>query len=387
MKKSIKSQLLIASLISAIYSSHASAAYPVTVINFPAFTVPIVTAVTGASTAIVGAITTSTAAIVSALQMQNAQSRADMQQQNSFNKALTEGAQNYDKMYRLQEHAARVNKERGGTEFNSARMDSGCEAMMLGGTISNGISAKQDDKAMVTKQLLSARLVNEDAHHESRVAAKLHADLFCSTEDVSRGRCTKVADEKYQNADLKATNFLEPNETATYDETQKLAAESYMRDVVNNGASQAMPKALEKTAAGKAYVAKQVNEQRKIDLAANSMAEMYAMRLNNPGLGAKAGLTQTPDISVMGVIKTYATKFLDPAWTASFGSMSSEDLIAEQTRLMAFSTFMDYQTFLQQERMESLIATQLLEQVKGSSRAELASLRKTAQDAEGRRIK
>jgi hypothetical protein len=87
----------------------------------------------------------------------------------------------------------------------------------------------------------------------------------------------------------------------------------------------------------------------------------------------------TQNASVMGVINHYASKFLDPQWNVSIGSLSKTDLMKEQARMMAFSNWMDYQTYMQLERTEAMVATQLLDQVKASSEARLDRLRSRAQ--------
>ena len=370
-----KNSVALALLISAaLMPSSANAVGPVYVTNFSQVT----SVISSTSARIVTAVTAGATSIVNALLSMSSQTHADLERQNAFNKALNETAQNYDKQYKLQEHTADIESKYGSSDPTSQQQSDACEVIALGGNLSTAIANKRERSTALANDFLHNNTATEDPMTSARNTLKLHSDNFCSDEDKSRGRCSTVAPLDLQGADLKASNLFEPNETLTYGDKESLAAKEYISNLVSAAPTPALSKRAEATPAGRAYLAAQFTEQRKLDIAAHSLREIFASREEEPGLGTKVNMP-TPNASVMGVIKHYASRFLDPAWTTSFGSMNEIDLLREQTRLMAFKTFMDYQSYMQGERTEAIVATLAIDQIKSNPSPDLNALRQKAQ--------
>ncbi|PPC84819.1 MAG: hypothetical protein CTY35_00420 [Methylotenera sp.] len=337
----------------------------------------VVGAVNAASSAITSAISASTSAITAAILNLSSQNHADAERQNAVQKALSEAEQNYDKQYKLQEHAAAIEAKYGSVDANSQQQSDACEAIAIGSNLGKVIQDKRETKNALANETIVKNTMTEDVFTPARNTLKVHADNFCSDADKERGRCSKVAPPELQGADLKASNLFEPNETMTYGEKESIAAKEFINNLVSANPTPALSKRAEATPAGRTYLAAQYTEQRKLDVAAHSLREIFASREEEPGLGRKVNMN-TENASVMGVIQHYASKFLDPAWTASFGAMNETDMLREQTRMMAFKTWMDYQSFLQAERTEAIVAMQSLDQIKANAAGKLEPLRQKA---------
>lgn len=346
----------------------------VVVTNAAEISSPIVMAVNGATSA----ITSGTSAIVQAILKLSTQNQANAERQNVVLKNITEAAQNYDKDYRLQEHIARIDREVGDTREGSAAQNSACNAIAVTTNLATAISDKREIKKQMAVNTLKINTLTEDPQQVARRGLATHFENFCSEEDKERGRCKNLAPVELQNADLKAETLLEPNETYTYGEKESIAAKSYIDSLISHDPAPVLSKKAESTPAGRAYLTEQHALQRKLDIPAHSLREIVASREEVAGLGVRANMG-TQNASVMGVINHYASKFLDPQWNVSIGSLSKTDLMKEQARMMAFSNWMDYQTYMQLERTEAMVATQLLDQVKASSEARLDRLRSRAQ--------
>lgn len=334
----------------------------------------------GAAT-VSSAIATLGTTLNSAILSLSSQNQANAERQNTVNKALMEAAQNYDKAYRLQEHAARIDSEFGSADPSSVTQSAACAAIAVGSNLATALNEKRETKSALADVMLQTNTGTMNPMEVQRKSIRVHADNFCSDDDVARGRCRRQAPAELQNADLKASVLFSPGENMTYGDKQELAATEYINNLVAASPTPALSPRQESTPAGLAYRAAMQAEHRKLDIAAESLREIVASRKGEPGLGTKVGMP-TPDASVLGVMAHYASKFLDPAWMSSLAGMGQADHLREQTRLMAFQTWMEYQAYLQSERMESIVAVQLIDQVKNSRSPELEALRRNAQMAE-----
>ncbi|MFL9611161.1 hypothetical protein ACKF11_13830 [Methylobacillus sp. Pita2] len=378
-RKKIATAVMLATIAGVPTSAHADA---VVVTNFMADGLLAMTQAAQAGAATVSAAIASLGATLNtAILSLSSQNQANSERQNTVNKALMEAAQNYDKAYKLQEHAAQIDREYGSADANSVTQSAACAAIAVGGNLATAINEKRENKAAMAELMLKTNTATQDPFEVQRRSLKLHSDYFCSDEDVTRGRCKKQAPAELQNADLKASTLFSPGENMTYGEKQEIAANEYINNLVAASPTPALTPRQEATPHGVAYRAAMQAEHRKLDIAAESLREIVASRKGEPGLGTKVGMP-SPDASVMGVMSFYASKFLNPGWISSLSSMGQADQLREQTRMMAFQTWMDWQAYLQAERMETIVAVQLVDQVKNSRSPELETLRRNAQRSE-----
>lgn len=205
---------------------------------------------------------------------------------------------------------------------------------------------------------------------------RTHTEKFCSDQDVRLGRCGSAVEADLQNADIRAENLLARD---VYTEKQEEGALAFVKNVVAPIPTQLLPKGWEKTPAGKEFIAGHMVEQGRNSVAANSFANMMALRKVQPGLGAKAGL-DTADVSLKQLIRAQADgRFLSPQWYKMIGTAQSEhQLLREINKQMAFQIWLDYQTFEQNERLEAVLATDMAVTAKRDGEARLADARRAA---------
>lgn len=364
-----KSQILLLTGALVLLPTQYAHADAVVVTNFQG----VIAAINGVSSA----VTAGAMSVVQAILSSSTQAQANSERQNAINKTLTEAAQNYDKQYKMQEHAARIEREYGSSDPNSATQGAACEQIAIGENIAVAEQEKRDRVKDIAEDHVALNTSTEDPMMQARKSLKAHVEYFCSDIDKERGRCKAVAQPEFQNADLKASNFLTPNETMTYGDKESLAARTYLDSLVGTTPAVTLKKDQEATPAGRAYLAEQFNQQRKIDIAAQSLREIYASREEEPGLGTKVNMP-VADVSVLGVIKHNASKFLDPEWHNNNGSSGTTELLREQSRLLAFKTWMDFKSYEKLERMEAMLAVQSIEQIKASDQGRLLQLRQRA---------
>lgn len=190
----------------------------------------------------------------------------------------------------------------------------------------------------------------------------------------------------------------------TYTPAQEDAAKTFSELVVNPFPSQKIPDNWEKTPQGKMYVASQMAEQSRLSIADYSMAQTRAMYTAQPGLGTRicqswtqlAGMTSTsgnaaesvpctlpPDASMAAVMNFMAESRMSPVWTRNITRSGPGGVSRENASMMAFKLWMDYKSYLQQERMESILAAQLAIDAKAAMQPGMAAQRAAAARAAG----
>lgn len=240
--------------------------------------------------------------------------------------------------------------------------------------------AKSENSYNAAVQSVTSRLTDRTLYTPNAAAAvsqifRDHAQ-FCSDQDVRLGRCNRAAPKDVQNADIRADNLLARD--AFGSDAQRTGAETFIRNVVNPMPTQMLPKGWEGTEAGRTFVAGQMVEQARNNVAAQSFAHMLASRDVQPGLGTQAGLNK-PNVSRRELVRSQADgRFLSPQWYTMLAGFNDTNLLREMNKQMAFSLWMDYQALEQNERIEALLATDLAASVKRDSEQRLAEARQAA---------
>lgn len=264
-------------------------------------------------------------------------------------------------------------------------------------------NANEAHHAFVKKTLSSMKYTPSVAAKSLQRQAD-HQAKYCSKTDNDRGReCTPAADPLMQDADSNPRSLYNPGnvETLTYDadvETtlQRDAALAFVENVVNPYPAPMLPKGWEKTPEGKAYN-DAVNIKAAHDmLSANSLLNSVSMRIKTDGLGGQLAqgkgmskLAANPNASLLAIMDAHGTKFMDPQWHID-AIASAEDpavLMKEQVRLSAYKSWVDYKTFLQLERIESLLAATYAQSSAAQMTALLDSARRAAEQSTGRNLK
>lgn len=202
-----------------------------------------------------------------------------------------------------------------------------------------------------------------------------HVNKYCSQQDVDQGRCSRAADPKLQNADVRADATLN---TSSYTPEQVVAARAFVINVTNPMPTQNIPQKWEATPQGKTFVAGQYIEQARASVAANSLNAAVAARTPIQGLGS-AALLNKADVSELELMESQVRgRFESLAWYKMIASFSLENLMREANKMQALKLWMDLKSYQQMERIETVLATQLAVDVKRDSELRLSEARRSA---------
>ncbi len=202
-----------------------------------------------------------------------------------------------------------------------------------------------------------------------------HAEKYCSQQDVDLGRCSRAADPKLQNADVRADAMLN---VSTYTPEQIAAARAFVNNVANPTPTQNIPKDWEKTPQGKSFIAGQYIEQARASVAANSLNAAIAARTPIKGLGSAAFLNKA-DVSETELMESQVRgRFEATPWYKMIAGFSNENLLREMNKMQALKLWMDFKAYQQLERIEAVLATQLAMEVKRDSEQRLREARASA---------
>lgn len=188
---------------------------------------------------------------------------------------------------------------------------------------------------------------------------------YCTQEDVARGRCRSVS--SLPGADMQASYmFGSPDgKTDTYANGQVEAVDNYISRVVALTPPQQLDSpSWERTPQGRAYVEMQRRYAAINSMAAHSLRSIASTHVAQPGLGTRSGtqqLTGRADMSVMDTMKAFVdAKFSSEAMKHNARQTQPAPLLREIAQIEAYRLWTDYQSLRQMERMEGLLATQLV---------------------------
>lgn len=245
-----------------------------------------------------------------------------------------------------------------------------CETM----SASETTTSMSDDARTMAKALNFAsgkRLVsNVDAGIRGKAVLDNYRANYCSDADEERGRCTAVSDKRMHNASVSADSLMQPIAGETFSPKEAVAAADFIEMVTNPVPLEGLPKGLEnKSSAAERFNLAQMSSQAQMSMANLSLVQILASKM-------PMGSSPEKSISFVGLMKkTVEEKFGNPEYAAGLSRMDSPGLLKEMNIQMAGRNWINYQTYLQNERVESLLATQLAIAVKDSSEREIAAAR------------
>lgn len=231
-------------------------------------------------------------------------------------------------------------------------------------------------------QAKQATSVSEDARLNAKVMTASHANRnmnttssadaarkvlddyksnYCSAEDRSRGRCTTEAPLALQGAPTRADVLLTPVANSTYSEAESRAASSFITMVTNPAPVEALPRGLEKSAAGERFVLEQMHSSAQMSVAQHSLEQIKASKESSESAaGAAAANGYSGALSLVGLMEKFTKdKFGNSEYAKELHAKNEHGLLKEMNIQMAFNNWLGFQTYSQNERIEALIATQL----------------------------
>jgi hypothetical protein len=303
----------------------------------------------------------------------SAEISATVEKQTGAMKELTQAQLNYDAAMETAKATADAEDKYG----NETEIVSMCDVAETSKT-----AAIAANSANINGKAMSAAYTRRDLYVQSVEAAKQSVikdhEKYCSTLDESRGRCSKPAGitETQENADLNAGSLLAPANGSTYSDTESAAAQDFIRMVVNPIPPELLPKGVEQQPQGKAYMLATMVAAAQNSVAYNSLSQIWSSHSADAGLSAMTGESPGDALSMVGVMKKFVySRFVEPKWKSDLAGMDTNGLLKEIAVLMAGQNWMDYQSYLQAERVEAVVATQLAIAARDHNEKRLTELR------------
>lgn len=221
----------------------------------------------------------------------------------------------------------------------------------------------------LTRASVRQQMYVDNASVAAREVMDNYRGKYCSDFDVQRGRCTAAVSADMQGASLQAGTLLTPTSGETYTPQEAQAAADFIQMVTNPMPEESLPKGLEKSRSGERFVLAQMHAQAQMSVANSALNHVMASR-NPQGTGNKDA------ISVVGMLKDIAG--------STFGNSKHEkEVVGTGEKPMyqlinlhlADANWMDYQTYNQNERIESILAAQLAVIAKNRSDSQMGSAR------------
>lgn len=200
---------------------------------------------------------------------------------------------------------------------------------------------------------------------------------YCSKEDVARDRCTTAAPEYLQNASVRADILLTPAANETYSAEESKAADSFITMVSNPIPIQSLPANLEKTPGGNKYFLEQMYSTAQMSVGQHSLQAIKASKEPSSASGAVAAANgYSGDLSLKGVMSKFTEdKFGNPEYAKNLQTQNENGLLKEMNVQMAFNNWLGYKAYEQNERMEAIMAVQMLNSVRERSAKALSAAR------------
>lgn len=298
---------------------------------------------------------------------------ATVEKQTGAMKELTQARLNYDAAVETSRASAEAEDKYG----SQVEMESMCDVAGTGQA-----AAIAANSANINGKALSVAYTRRDLYIASAEVAKQNIikdhEKYCSAVDDQRGRCTREpgADITQENADLNAGSLLAPANGSTYSDDESAAAQDFIRMVVNPIPPELLPRGLEKEPKGKEYILATMIAAAQNSVAYNSLSQIWSSHAADAGLSAATGESPGEALSMIGVMKKFVySRFVEPKWKADLAGMDTNGLLKEVAILMAGQNWMDYQGYLQAERIEAVVATQLAIAARDHNEKRLTQLR------------
>lgn len=227
-------------------------------------------------------------------------------------------------------------------------------------TVASGSSSQSSSDASLDDTMRSVH--TEKAFSAAEEVLKNYRENYCSPQDVERGFCNAAAsDPSMQGAPYLASTLMVPASGESYTPKESQAAKEYIKYVTNVVPTEMLPKALEKRLSGSdMFNIAMMSANAKMSVASYSLNQIWASRSADDSTGEFTNGQDGKALSKIGLMKNFVEKrFSDPTYRAKISGMTPEALLQEYVYQASARNWMDYQSHLQEERIEALISTRL----------------------------
>lgn len=311
-----------------------------------------------AQNTITSRISAAETSIVHSIQAVGAQISVMISQQTAALKELVQGQMNYQAQLRAKKAAANAQLDYSGPQAIPPQV---CTTLELGEQTGAASTAAHFTGKAVTAAEVERNMYVKNAHDAYMQIYENHMESYCSSVDQARGRCKKAAPAALQNADIMASTLLSPNAGQTYSSAEYRAAEAFIGNTTNPFPSPMLQQRYERTKHGRDYILAQMTESAQLSVAQTAMSQILA---DHAPTNADPS-NPAHKISVIGLMKQFTDdRFVSPKWKEQLQQKSQPGVLREIAYMMAFHNWMDYRSYVQRERIEALLATNLSLNVK-----------------------
>lgn len=323
---------------------------------------------------IIQAVETSTYNIINAIDGSTQSIKGVNEKAINSEKELTQGRLNYDASRNMADVYAKAQEQFTVPEAQAFKT---CELLAQAQqTGSAGDNARVMAKTMTTAQN-RRNLYTVDAPAAAKAVLDDYKTNYCSAADQERGRCTAVGNVLMQGAATRADTLLTPAANYTYSAEESAAAAAFITMATNPVPAETLPKALEQSPAGERFILEQMNASAQLSVAQHSLWQIKSAKdaPTSPNGNANAA-GYSGALSLVGLMKKFSDdKFGNPQYDVKLSGMNENGLLRELNLQTAYSNWVDYQTYLQNDRIEALLATQLAASARERSERQLAMAR------------
>lgn len=183
---------------------------------------------------------------------------------------------------------------------------------------------------------------------------EIHADNFCSPEEVENGQCEAAS--TVAGADSNADVLF----TSSKPGTKVSAAKAAVRQNILGSPTLSVPEGTAGSIPGQAYLAN-VNQKTALSaFPAYSLAYLESMSEVRDDLKTDEGLAQSPNDILFNTVTRYYGGPDSKEWTKSMISQQPRGLMVELAKMEGLGAWMDHQEYLANQRLEGNIAAMTL---------------------------
>ncbi len=170
--------------------------------------------------------------------------------------------------------------------------------------------------------------------------------------------------QRYYQAPVNASKTVLASADQPLDDAGVIAASRFAVNVVGEPPNTAKNvDELSKTAAGKQWLSANNTFAARASVSLASMENSALMRKVDPSLTPDSMGLSAPGLSALSPLQAMKlfveNRFVDQSWYLTLSQYNTNGLLRELNKMMAFKSWMDYQSFVQQERVEQNLATQV----------------------------
>lgn len=181
---------------------------------------------------------------------------------------------------------------------------------------------------------------------------------YCSDADATKRGCTAV-ETLLQSAPVRSDILMAPAANYTYSAKEYEAAGDFIKTILNPVKPQDVPLAVQKTDAGKAHRVAKMNAVAKTSVAAGSFEAIRANKKSDAA-GTPNAAGYDGGLSILGLMQKFAAdKFGNKEYSKQLQVKNESGLLKEINLQMAFTNWVGFNSYIQNERIETILATKL----------------------------